>query len=282
MERNKIQIGIMQGRLSKPTDGKFQSFPKYTWKEEFFSAREAGLSNIEWIFEADEWQKNPISTDVGIKQIREVMSETGVVIESICADYFMDIPYFTASLNERKELSEKLTWLVHQVEKIDARNIDLPFVDASKVESSEQYPLIIEFISPALKVAEKLNINIALETNLNPQDFKDLLEMGNHRNLWANYDTGNSSGIGYDCREELDAYGKWIKTLHIKDRILDGGTMPLGSGSANFNHFFSRLSELKYKGPIILQAAREEEKEVTTAIKNRIFVEDYISKYSEK
>ena len=58
-----INVGIMQGRLSPPTDGKYQSFPKYSWKDEFFKAQQCSLYSIEWIFEADDHEKNPISTD---------------------------------------------------------------------------------------------------------------------------------------------------------------------------------------------------------------------------
>jgi len=78
---------------------------------------------------------------------------------------------------------------------------------------------------------------LQLETDLNPKDFKALLKHFNHQNLRANYDTGNSSGIGYDSKEELSAYGNFISTVHIKDRLLNNGTMPLGTGSANFEIF---------------------------------------------
>ena len=68
--RKNHKIGIMHGRLSAPTDGKFQSYPKYTWKEEFSKAAECGLDLIEWIFEADEWEKNQFATQAGLEQIK--------------------------------------------------------------------------------------------------------------------------------------------------------------------------------------------------------------------
>lgn len=270
------RIGIMQGRLSPPTDGKFQSFPKYTWREEFFKAILADLKSIEWIFEADAWTKNPIATDDGVKEIIDLKKETGIIIESVCADFFMDIPYFTSSDNLKKEHQERLSWLIIQAIKIGAKHIDLPFVDASKIESKEHFVLLREFVKPALGIAQKYNFTIALETNLDPAEFKQLLKEFNHSCLMANYDTGNSSGLGYDCKKELTAYGKWIKTVHIKDRLLNNGTKPLGTGSAQFDIFFKELSKLNHKGPIILQAAREGD-EVETAIKNRKFVEKFLN-----
>ena len=271
-------IGIMQGRLSPPTDGKFQSFPKYTWEEEFRKAKICGWKSIEWIFEADEDEKNPLSSEVGIQKIKQICNETGVLIESICADYFMDIPYFNSSIEQKTDLQNKLKWLVVQASKINVKYIDLPFVDSSSICGKDNFDQVIEFVTPAIEIAERNNIIIALETDLNPTEFKNLLELFNHKSLRANYDTGNSSGIGYDSREELITYGKYISTLHIKDRLLNNGTLPLGTGSADFDVFFDELAKLNYRGPVILQAAREED-EVNTAISNCKFVNTYLLKY---
>ncbi|MDQ7816756.1 MAG: sugar phosphate isomerase/epimerase family protein [Melioribacteraceae bacterium] len=275
------KIGIMQGRLSEPLNGKIQSFPKTTWQEEFDKAVAAGLNAIEWIFEADEWEKNPISSEIGIKEINDFQKKTGIEICSVCADYFMDIPYFSADSNLRKDLKEKLNWLVVKSSEINASFIDIPFVDASRIPSHKEFDLVEEMISEAAGKAAEHNIILALETSLNPSDFKTLLQKINHPNVMSNYDTGNSSGIGYNCVEELSAYGNYIRTIHIKDRLLTNGTKPLGTGSADFHSFFKTLSNYNYSGPIILQAAREQDgEEVSTAIKNRKFVEEFLRIYN--
>ena len=48
-----FKIGIMQGRLSKPTDGKIQSFPKNSWENEFYLAKKIGFELIEWVIDED-------------------------------------------------------------------------------------------------------------------------------------------------------------------------------------------------------------------------------------
>jgi len=272
-------VGIMQGRLSPPTENRIQSFPKGTWREEFPKAKTAGLSHIEWIFERDEWDKNPLSTDKGIEEIREAIRTTGVGVVSICADYFLDVPYLLADVDGRKELREKLEWLVVQSSKIGAQYIDLPFVDASAIPGRDEFPRVREFVTPALRRAEIHGITIALETSLNPEDFRHLLLLFDHHRLMANYDTGNSAGIGYGCAEELNSYGKWIRTVHIKDRKLHGTTVPLGTGNADFPAFFVLLQSLKYRGPVVLQAAREGD-ETQTALKNREFVQRHLERGS--
>ena len=44
--------------------------------------------------------------------------------------------------------------------------------------------------------------------------------------------------------------------MHVKDRILGGTTVPLKTGSANFEAVFSALSRQGYSGKFILQTAR--------------------------
>ena len=39
----------MQGRLSKPINGKIQSFPKDSWENEFYLAKDIGFKLIEWV-----------------------------------------------------------------------------------------------------------------------------------------------------------------------------------------------------------------------------------------
>jgi L-ribulose-5-phosphate 3-epimerase len=54
-----IKVGIMQGRLSQPINGKIQSFPKDTWREEFHLAKKIGFDLIEWVLD-DDLTSNPI------------------------------------------------------------------------------------------------------------------------------------------------------------------------------------------------------------------------------
>ncbi len=87
--------------MSPPSkSGKFQSFLKFSWREEFYKAKKCNLNIIEWIFEADEWEKNLISTAEGIDEIKKSIHDTGIEINSLCADYFMDLPLLRVGKNE--------------------------------------------------------------------------------------------------------------------------------------------------------------------------------------
>ena len=53
------RIRIMQGRLSKPINGKIQSFPINSWENEFYLARNIGFELIEWVLD-ENVKDNPI------------------------------------------------------------------------------------------------------------------------------------------------------------------------------------------------------------------------------
>ena len=59
----------MQGRLSPPFEGRFQTFPVHEWRAEFPRAKEAGLTSIEWIYETFHEEENPVRSDKGIAKI---------------------------------------------------------------------------------------------------------------------------------------------------------------------------------------------------------------------
>ena len=57
----KINLGVMQGRLSPQYKNLIQHYPLRSWKNEFKIAKEIGIKHIEWIFEYPNYKKNVIS-----------------------------------------------------------------------------------------------------------------------------------------------------------------------------------------------------------------------------
>jgi L-ribulose-5-phosphate 3-epimerase len=251
-------IGIMQGRLGPPIDGRFQCFPRDSWREEFERAERAGLDAIEWIYDLFGADVNPIATDSGIEAIRALSLKHGVAIKSLCADYFMDRPLLRASATEKRELLGALAWLIGRCANLGVRHIVMPFVDASKIESDADADEVVAIIGPVLETASRASVELHLETSLPPDRFAALLAKLPHLNLKANYDSGNSSSLGYSPREEFAAYGRRIGSIHIKDRVRGGGTVPLGTGNADFPALFEAIRSLGYDRDFVLQVARGE------------------------
>ena len=268
----------MQGRLSPPLNGKIQAFPWDTWEAEFALAGDIGFDEIEFIFESERHDTNPLFTKDGLKKIESLSRETGVRVNYVCADYFMELPFIRVSEKIRNKRIDILKKLIEQCAQIGIKGIESPFVDNSRIETEAEIQVVVNCLLECLPVAETYNIKIGLETALNPDDFRRLLERIDHPLIEANYDIGNSASLGYDTEEELLKLGKWIHNVHVKDRILGGGTVPLGEGDANFDLFFKTLNKISYKGSFILQAARGAD-DVKTAKEHLLFVKSYIHKY---
>jgi hypothetical protein len=73
-----MNIGFMQGRLSKMVDGKIQAFPVLEWREEFSRARKMSLRHIEWTLDHKNLFKNPIMTSDGRSEIDGLVEQHGV------------------------------------------------------------------------------------------------------------------------------------------------------------------------------------------------------------
>ena len=103
---------------------------------------------------------------------------------------------------------------------------------------------------------ENSNIKLSLETDWPAEEFADLLKKLPEA-IGANYDIGNSASLGYDLSKEFDAYGDRINDIHIKDRLIGGGSVFLGTGSADLKHALAAIKKINFKGPLIMQAFRD-------------------------
>jgi L-ribulose-5-phosphate 3-epimerase len=267
-----MRIGITQGRLVPPIGERIQAFPADCWREEFQAAREAGLDSIEWIYDVGCDAVNPIVSDDGIVEMRALASANDLEVVSLCADYFMPEPLLRGNSAERTARVTKLGWLFDRCKKAGVQRIVLPFVDNSKLETDSDLDDLAALLKQMAPKAAGLEIH--LETSLPPARFALLLEKTGEPSIKVNYDSGNSASLGFRIEEEFDAYGEAIGSVHIKDRLLHGGTVPLGKGNANFAALRRGLEKVNYRGDIILQVARGRPgDEISWARQNREFVE---------
>jgi L-ribulose-5-phosphate 3-epimerase len=269
-------IGIMQGRMIPPTDNRIQCFPRERWADEFELAAQAGLDCIEWIYDLYGADANPLATDSGMEKLRDLSAKHKVKIRSICADYFMDKPLVRASQAELEDRLKTFHWLLERGRLIGINRMVIPFVDASRIDTQAEFDGVVMLLQRVLEETSQTGIEIHLETSLAPVRFAELLSRLPDPRLKVNYDSGNSSSLGYAPREEFAAYGERVGSVHIKDRLLGASTVPLGTGDADFAALAEGLRKVAYPGDFILQVARGASgEEVAWARQNRAFVLDH-------
>lgn len=273
----------MQGRLT-PTNGRgIQFFPFDNWENEFYSAQRLKLDEIEFIFDYENYINNPLWTEDGIKKIKQIEDKTNIQINVICFDYFMRRPFYKVNAKEQNFVRNENTQIMKKVlsamEQLKINLLEIPLVDSSSLRTELEKNIFFEWMMQIVENSDK-NIYFALETDLNCDDFVEYLNRFSNLRVGANYDSGNSSGLGYDAYKEVTTLKNYILNVHIKDRILHGTTVKLGTGSADFDALFRGLYEIGYKYNFILQAARgidsEEEKNI---LEQMSFVKKYMKKY---
>jgi L-ribulose-5-phosphate 3-epimerase len=273
-------IAIMQGRLVPPDGSRFQSFPRERWSEEFPRAVAAGIDAIEWIVDAYGEDINPALTEDGRAKLTALREQHGISTPAICADWFMDYPLLRCTPLQLSERQQFLHKLIPIAERIGAKYIVLPFVDISRIENKADKGIVVRVLTTAAPIAAAHGAELHLETDLNPADFAELLGRLPHPAIKANYDSGNSSGLGYIAHEEFAAYGNRIGSIHIKDRYRkpEGGieTRGLGLGSADFDDVFASMHHVGYNRGVTLQVARgADEDEVAWIAEQAAFVRRY-------
>jgi L-ribulose-5-phosphate 3-epimerase len=251
-----VKLGIMQGRLVAPDGGRFQSFPRSRWRDEFALAAAAGLDTIEWIYDAYGEDVNPLSTDAGRRELERLCKEHGVGIESVCADWFMDFPLIGVDAGAAEIRWQRLAWLMKSCTYLPVNRLVVPFVDASAIRTADDAMRVADGINSVSDLIDATNVELHLETSLSPQEFAALLARVGNRRVKVNYDAGNSASLGYRPRDEFAAYGNRVGSVHLKDRRLGAGTVPLGEGNTDFSELFDCLKAVDYRGDFILQVAR--------------------------
>lgn len=247
------KIGIMQGRLSPIRNGRIQSFPIENWETEMELTSQLKIDRIEWTVDSEDLFSNPLISLNGWKRIKENTHKLSIKVPSVTCDYFMENPPW---MGNRREVLDNLKLIITGMDKIKASILVIPLVDNSSIKGSSDFKFVVNFFHDINDELIKSNIKIAIESDFEPKAFKAFMEKLDSNNFFVNYDIGNSASLGFNPIDEFESIGDRIVNVHVKDRILNGITVPLGEGNANFKLVFNCLKEVKYEGNYILQTAR--------------------------
>lgn len=273
------RLGVMQGRLSLPVDGRIQAFPWESWEREFRLAAAAGVDAIEFIVEADRWRENPLLSAVGREAVVRLCREHRVFVDTLCLDFLMAFPLWEESGEDRPSSLELLRSLIQVAPTLGVTVLNLPLLGRSEVRDDAARRLACEALCRVVPDLESSGLRIALETSLGPEPLHELLRRLDHPAFGVNYDTGNSAYFGHTLAAELAEYGHRIYSVHIKDCRRAHPSVRLGTGETDFESFFSALATLEYEGPIVLQSARTMPDPVEDVREQVRFVRQWLAKH---
>lgn len=246
------QIGMMQGRLS-PSRQRLQSFPWETWQVEFERAHTLGFDTIEWLYDSEDAQKNPLCSSDGRNQIRRQIADNNVRVRSLCANYFVAYPFVRVTAAERREQSRTLRQLITDAAKIGIQQLVLPVLENSQIKTRDDADKLLQALASPLETAAKKNVTLAIETELPAATSIEWVTRVDHPYLKICYDTGNAAANGYDVVAEIKQLAAYLSHIHLKDRKRGGPNVLLGAGDVPFGDFFRALTETPFRGMLVLE-----------------------------
>jgi L-ribulose-5-phosphate 3-epimerase len=264
------KLGVMQGRLSP--SNKIQEFPHKYWQNEFNLASRLGIKYIEWVLDRKYFNSNPFFYKK--KKIKILSRKYNVKIFSLTNDYFMELPFWK---NKKKEFKIYLDLkkIIYHASLLNIKFIVIPLLDNSSIKSKTIENKVIKFFNFFEEYLMKCNVNILFESDYKPKKLLNFIKNFNNKYFGINYDTGNSAFLGHNMNAEFKFYGKFIKSIHIKDKLLKGKSVRLGNGAVDFKKFFLLLKKNQYRAPIILQTARSKNKYISEIKENIKYLKKY-------
>lgn len=253
------RIGFMQGRLCEPVDGKIQAFPWRHWESEFSAASAIDMNLMEWTLDQERLYENPLMTRGGQDKIRTLCLEHDLSIPSLTGDCFMQAPFWKIDGQARADLQSDFLAIGRACAAVGIRMIVVPLVDNGRLETVEQENVLVDFLLAQQSFLSQHSLQVIFECDFTPFEFARFIVRLPAEHFGINYDVGNSAALGFKPAEEFAAYGARVFNVHIKDRVLGGTTVPLKTGSADFEAVFSALAKQNYQGNFILQTARAAE-----------------------
>jgi hexulose-6-phosphate isomerase len=250
------RIGFMQGRLCERVDGKIQAFPWRDWQNEIPSAAAIDLHLMEWTLDQERLYENPLMTADGQEKIRGLCLHFGVLIPSLTGDCFMQEPFWKVDGQARADLKADFLAIGRACAAVGIRMIVVPLVDNGRLETAEQEDVLVNFLFEQQPFLAHHNLKVIFESDFVPSEFARFIARLPAERFGVNYDIGNSAALGLNPADEFAAYGERVVNVHVKDRVLGGTTVPLNTGSADFDAVFAALAQQNYQGNFILQTAR--------------------------
>ena len=189
-----MNIGILQGRLSRPVDSKMQEFPRGTWEQEFDNIKETGISGIEWLITPNDNLSNPFFTQN---------------ILSVCVDTMVHKDFF------KKDFLEKnLIPVLDRMSELKLNKIIIPLLEESSVtDESKRYEFLNNIIPISINYP---HINFCFEFECEKEIVMDIV--GKSNNFFITYDTGNFTSFYKEIRSMAHTTRHVVSLTSKRDR----------------------------------------------------------------
>lgn len=275
MKKENIKLGIYEKALPYGT----------AWDVKLATAEKLGFHYVEIsVDETDERLARLDWNHEERKNFNQIILNSPLTVPTMCLSGHRRFPLGSHDPAIRKNAIELMEKAIHFCVDTGIRTIQLAGYDVYYENGDEDTrKWYMEGMQKSLEIAAREQVMLAMEVMDSPFMNSILKFMNMKKNLpspWFTVypDVGNLSAWGNDVLEELDLGINQIVALHLKETLAvteqHTGTfkeVPFGTGCVDFPAVFSKLKQLKYKGPFLIEMWTEKaidpEKEIRNARK---------------
>jgi len=255
-----MKIGAMQGILRTDDDALAIEKAAY-W----------GFDAIELITKSGP-NGEPLAYTYKQKQvIKDALELNGIMLSSFCLGTFNQYGLVNSGTVGKDKVLQGFKDIIHSAKDLDVGVILVPFFGNNKIKNEDDQNNVIEGIKAVLPAAEECKIVLALEMNATPEMMLDMLDRIDSQCAGIYYDVGNMTSEGFDNASVIRELGGFISAVHIKDRVVNGGGVPLGEGNVDFESVRVSLEDIGYDQVLTLETPSGDNPELD-ARKNLAFV----------
>lgn len=263
-----------------PQEDKFRlglyekAMPAYfTWEEKIQSAKALGFDFIEMsIDESDERLARLAWDDEHLYRLRHLSEHYHLPIQSLCLSAHRRFPFGSADPAVREKAHQLMAQAITLACKLGIRCIQLAGYDVYyEPQSPETNQHFIAGMQAAAKMAERTGVMLGVEIMDTPylnslSKFEILKRHIPSPYFMAYPDVGNITGWNYDTCTELKLSRQHIIQIHLKDTRKVCGQdkgqfrdLVIGEGDVDFPAVFHTLSDIGFKGPLVLEMWAQDE-----------------------
>ncbi|MCI8274455.1 MAG: L-ribulose-5-phosphate 3-epimerase [Lachnospiraceae bacterium] len=233
----------------------------FTWREKMLAAKEAGFDFIEIsVDESDERLARLDWDQKTIRELRDLMDETGITFPSMCLSAHRRFPFGSKNPETRKRAYEVMEKGILLARALGVGCIQLATYDVYYEDSDEETKaLFLQGMKDSVEMAAKAGVILAME--IMDTAFVGTILRATHylREIPSPYfkiypDMGNLTQFSGDPESELELGLPEIVAVHVKET--KPGTfkcVPFGTGTVRFADLFKKLHDLGYAGRFMVE-----------------------------
>ena len=173
-------------------------------------------------------KKNPLwNENIDLEEINNEAVNNGIATRAICDDYIQTCNWEKITPDQYSNI----IGILYKAKKVNAKIVVFPLMKEAELNNDNKKQKFIFIINKIAKIAEVLNIKIALEITENNNKLKELMKEIKSNYIGICYDTGNIIAAGINPIEYLmdDEVFKRIIHIHLKDRNKNNDNVILGT-----------------------------------------------------